>query len=294
MARLMVIGAAAMDRPIWLSGAPRPGGRLQGSSIDGQLGARLGGGGANAAVALRKAGHQVRLIAVPARQGDGAEALRRAAAAGLDVGLSVMRDGVGSTTLLLLAPDGERLVLSLDGEPGPTPPIPAPAADDPWRPAGLLVRAAYQGADAWAAATAGPVILHMPSAPFIGRVDVIVASADDLSPDVRAAPYDGARASLSPRQADDLRWVVVTQGAGGATAHGPASSIWSPAAPAAPRDATGAGDIFAAGLLDALSAGADMERALIHACAWGATAVGLDGSAPTDAAQDLFRAWTAS
>jgi len=36
-------------------------------------------------------------------------------------------------------------------------------------------------------------------------------------------------------------------------------------------------------MLDALVAGADTQAALVHACAWGAAAVGLDSSAPVGA-----------
>ena len=50
--------------------------------------------------------------------------------------------------------------------------------------------------------------------------------------------------------------------------------------------------MFAAGLLDALAAGADIEEALPHACAWGAAAAGLDCSAPVDAPAGTFRAWS--
>ena len=54
-------------------------------------------------------------------------------------------------------------------------------------------------------------------------------------------------------------------------------------------DTTGAGDCFAAGLLEALTAGAEMEQALVQACAWGAVAVGLEASAPLDGVFPAFR-----
>jgi sugar/nucleoside kinase (ribokinase family) len=88
-----------------------------------------------------------------------------------------------------------------------------------------------------------------------------------------------------------VNWVVVTRGAAGATAFGTAGPLHAAAPAAEMVDATGAGDVFAAGLLDALSAGAAMDRALIHACAWGAAAVGLNSSAPLDAGPSTFKAF---
>ena len=51
MADFLVIGALALDRPIWLSGPLEPGARLLGRTLDGALAPRLGGGAANAATA---------------------------------------------------------------------------------------------------------------------------------------------------------------------------------------------------------------------------------------------------
>ncbi|HYD43831.1 MAG TPA: PfkB family carbohydrate kinase, partial [Phenylobacterium sp.] len=140
----------------------------------------------------------------------------------------------------------------------------------------------------WAARCAGPVIAHWPSL-YAGPADVLVASADDLDPETLAAPYRAGRAAVGER----LAWVVVTRGGDGAAAYGPDGEIHVAAPPAVVQDATGAGDIFAAGLLDALVAGAEMEAALAHACAWGSAAVTLDASAPVDAPPGTFRPFAA-
>lgn len=290
MARFLVIGAAALDRPIWLSGDIRPGARLRSRSLSARLEGRLGGGGANAAVALRRAGHEVRLAAAPDPQ-DAAEILERAAAAGLDVSLCMPGPSSGGATLILIAPDGDRIVLSLDRPMGGPRPAIAPPGPATLRPDGLLIRAAYEGAAEWAERAAGPVLLHQPSGPYPGPADVMVASADDLSAEAREDPYAEGRTRLDARHADRLRWVVVTHGASGAVAHGPRERLSVPGRPARALDATGAGDIFAAGLLEALAAGADMTRALAHACAWGAMAVGLASSAPVEVAEGGFPAF---
>lgn len=283
MALVLVIGAVALDRPIRLDRPVRSGGRARGVSQGRMLGGRLGGGGSNAGCALRSAGHQVLVASSLSDDADGLEARRLAEAAGLDLRFTSLRPGPSSRTLIFIDPGGERTIIGLD-EPargGPSS-IAAPSAWPDVRPDGLFIRAAYGGAADWAQATQGPVVLHWPAPAYNGQADVIVASADDL--EASALTYEAARARLGPR----LQWLVVTHGAAGAVAHGPADAITVAGQPRTMRDATGAGDIFAAGLLDALLAGAPIQRALEHACAWGGAAVELEGSAPVDAPPDTF------
>lgn len=283
MALVLVIGAVALDRPIWLDRPVRSGGRAQGVSQDRALGGRLGGGASNAGCALRAAGHHVLVASSLSDDADGSEARRLAEAAGLDLRLAGVRPGPSSKTLIFIDPAGERTIVGLDGAPEGPPSIPRPSARPDVRPDALFVRAGYEGAADWAHATSGPVMLHWPSPAYSGPADVVVASADDL--DAAALSYEAARARLGPR----LGWLVVTRGAAGAVAHGPAETIAVTAKPRTVRDATGAGDVFAAGLLDALLAGAPMRQALEHACAWGGAAVELEGSAPIDAPLETFR-----
>lgn len=278
MAKLVVIGALALDRPVKLNGRPCPGARLQGYSLGGVLAARLGGGGANSSAALARAGHQVRLVATAASDADGDLAVAFAEAAGLDISHIQRREGASRTTIIFIDPTGERIVLSLD--PGEIvlanlPHLPPPPAD-PIQ--GLYVRAPYPGAQAWAEAAAGPIVAHWPCPGFIGPCDVVVASADDCAPEVLSDPYGAGREALGER----LSWFVMTHGAGEVVAYDGRRQVRVAPRPAQVVDATGAGDVFAAGLLDALVAGAEMEEALAHACEWGGVAVGLEASAPTE------------
>jgi sugar/nucleoside kinase (ribokinase family) len=290
MSTLLVIGALALDRPIWLDGPLRSGGRLRARTLDGALEGRLGGGAANSGCALLAAGHEVLAASVLADDADGLRARALAAAAGLDVRLVVSRPGTSPRTLVLLDPAGERTIIGLDGSrPIPQPKLAPPSGYPPLGPDGVFVRTAYDGAADWARMTAGPVILHWPAPTYEGEADVVVVSAEDLPEQLARSPFPAAAARLGPR----LGWVVVTHGRDGAVAHGRNSvRIEARPAPANMRDATGAGDVFAAGLLDALVASAGMGNALRHACAWGAAAAELDGSAPVDAPPGTFRAWS--
>jgi sugar/nucleoside kinase (ribokinase family) len=287
MANLLVIGALALDRPIRLGGPLRSGGRLRASTLDG----RLGGGAANAGCALRAAGHAVLAASILADDADGRRALGLAEAAGLDTALVLSRPGTSARTLVLLEPTGERTIIGLDGSaPDVWPKLDPPSRHPAIRPDGVFVRSAFDGAADWAGASAGSVILHWPSPVYDGEADVVVTSVEDLSETVARAPFEAAAIRLGPR----LGWVVVTHGKEGAVAHGrDGVRIQAKAPPAQMRDSTGAGDVFAAGLLDALVAGADMGDALGHACAWGAAAAQLESSAPLDAPPGTFCAWSA-
>ena len=282
MAKLVVIGALALDRPVRLSGPPGPGARLMGTSLDGVLAGRLGGGGANAAVALARAGHHVRLVSTVADDEDGGQAVAFAQAAGLDTGLIQRRPGGSRRTLIFIDPTGERLVLSLDPGPLVLPSLPPPSGDEI---EGLYVRTPYPGAADWAEACCGPVVAHWPCPGFAGPCDVLVASADDCDAPTLAEPFRAGRAQVGVR----LSAFVITHGGGVVVAHGERGEVRVEPSPAPVLDATGAGDVFAAGLLDALTHGAGLEPALVHACAWGAIAVGLESSAPTTGVFPAFR-----
>jgi sugar/nucleoside kinase (ribokinase family) len=289
MPTLLVIGVLALDRPIRLDELLRSGARLRARSLGGALEGRLGGGAANAGCALRAAGHEVLAASFLPDDADGRRTRALAEAARLDLRLTRSRPGKSTRTIVLVEPTGERTIINLDGiAPDLRLTLDSPSDHPDVKPDGLFIRASYGGAADWARRTAGPVLLHWPAPAYEGEADVVVASADDLPDEVAEAPFAAAAARLGRR----LNWVVVTQGAAGATAFSAGERIAVQAPPAVARDTTGAGDVFAAGLLDALVAGADMGGALSHACAWGAAAASLDSSAPVEAAPGAFRSWS--
>ena len=290
MATLLIIGALALDRPIRLDSPLRSGGRLRGRSLESALEGRLGGGAANAGCALLAAGHTVLTASVIADDADGRRARGLADAAGLDTSLVCCRPGASARTLVLVDPTGERTIIGLDGSPiRALPTLVRPSDHSPLRPDGVLVRTAYDGAEDWARVSGGPVILHWPAPNYVGEADVVVTSAEDQPDSLAQAPFEAAAARLGSR----LNWVVVTHGKDGAVAHGrDGVRIAAKADAVVVRDATGAGDVFAAGLLDALASGAKMGEALRHGCSWGAAAAQIDSSAPLNAPPGTFRSWS--
>jgi sugar/nucleoside kinase (ribokinase family) len=292
MSRILIVGTLAWDRPIWLEASVARGGRLRGRTLAGALEGRLGGGGANAGAPLVASGHDVAVMSLVSDEGDGPLIMAAAAAAGIDLSAVARTRGHGGQTLLLIEPDGERIVLGLDSA--------WPRSFDSrelaalavasqraraFKPRALYVRSPLPGAADLMKAIDGPVVVHWPAAPdILANAPILIGSADDLPPGASQHPYAAARAS----GAASLRACIVTQGAGSVIIGLEAERIEVAPPPAVPKDTTGAGDIFAAGLIDALCGGAGLRDAVQHACLWGAAAVAIDGSAPVDHARGMF------
>ena len=95
----------------------------------------------------------------------------------------------------------------------------------------------------------GPVVAHWPAGDFAGPCDVLVASADDCSAAELADPFAAGLAQVGER----LKWMVVTQGPGEVVAYDGAQAVRVTPPETKVVDATGAGDVFAAGLLEVRS-----------------------------------------
>lgn len=258
--------------------------------------ARLSVAGAEATVAigLARLGHGSGWVGVLGRDGFGDLALRTLRAEGVDVS-AVRRDDAPTGVLVseerlagvvrvdhhrrgsagsLLAPAD--LLAALDPAPrvlhlsGITPALgPAPAA------------AVRQGAAA--ARAAGALVCldvnHRPRlwdreqaraalAPLVPLLDVVVASEDEL---------DLVGGGPGPLLDAGVREVVVTRGAGGATATTAAGAVHVAARPVRVVNPVGAGDAFVAGWLSALLDGLGAEERLDRGAAVGAFCVASAG-----------------
>lgn len=283
-------GSLGWDVPLWLdrplaSGA-RIAARTLGSAANGTgsggatLPGRLGGGAANIASALALAGHEVLVVGRVGQDTLGQYVFFALDARGLSLD-GIRSDAAPTTSLqILIEPSGERTILGIgwDRQAAARPQWTMSAAlVDRFAPDALIMRGSVPRLPHDAGLLAGLlVIAHMPhwgNPPE--RVDVAVGSRSDLGDAALAEPLTAATAAFGA-----ATWGVVTDGAGAVRAQSADQRLCVPAVPASVVDATGAGDIFIAGLADALLAGAGMADALAHGCRWGAVAVGLEGSVP--------------
>ncbi|MEO5335589.1 MAG: carbohydrate kinase family protein [Magnetospirillum sp. WYHS-4] len=280
MAAIVVVGSVARDEVAALHEPLREGAHLEGEA----RGSRLGGGGANTAVALARAGHRAILVAPLGTDALGDELLAELAASGVETSAVRRVPGASTWSLVLVTQGGERTIVNLNRTHEPEPPrrLLSIAADC------LYVRSrALDLAPLLAEKAQGClVVAHMPPLEEGSRpAQVLVASQSDLPPADLADPFaTGFRVA-----GNLLEWVVVTRGPEGATAHGPQGLVLTAAAPHVETvDSTGAGDAFAAGLVHALTGGHAMGEALGVACRWGAEAVRWPTSAlPAEAVARL-------
>jgi sugar/nucleoside kinase (ribokinase family) len=273
MARIVVIGSVASDEVVHLTERLREGAHLNGRV----QGVRLGGGGANSAVALAAAGHATSLVTAVGSDEAGAWQLRELQAAGIDVAGVVRLQGPSTRSICLIDPEGERTIVNLGRVQEPEPPtrvlaMPAELVYVRTRAVGLAPLLAQ-------VAERATVVAHVPPIEDgVFPAHMIVCSASDLGPAALADPLAMARRVAG----EALRWVVVTRGPHGAEALSvDGERLAAPAPKVLTVDSVGAGDAFAAGLCHAVALGAVMEAALKTGVRWGAAKVARHGSALT-------------
>lgn len=280
----------AWDRPLFLDKPLTRGGRISAHAVlpgAGELPTgRLGGGGANAAAALVNAGHQAVVASVVENSPIGTMILETAGAMGIETEYVVRSNQSTGTTLLLVEPDGERVVLRIRDSN-------TASADDRDDVAQLfactlnnaLTSGSYDALflrapivpTAFDLMTFPGVILAHGPGTAEAPADYVIASLDDLNRQ-GLAPGDAFRAA-SQSTGERLKALIVTDGACGgyALTHSDGKVPFS--SPQVKQiDSTGAGDCFAAGFLEANTAGAPLREALNHGADWGAATAARCGS----------------
>jgi len=263
MARIAVIGSAARDEVVQLTTPLRAGAHLNGKG----LGTRLGGGGANTAVALAAAGHHVTLLSAVGQDSAGDALLRELGEAGVDTSQILKLSCATTHSLVLVDSKGERTVVNVTRCEEAEPPLRllTLAAD------AVYVRSRRRDLAPLLArkAEAALVVAHVPPVdPGSRPAQVLVASASDLDEALTCDPLP-----LGRRVAGKwLRWIVMTASAAGATATSEMDLFDVPAETVSAVDTTGAGDAFAAGLVHALVSGAAMRDAMRLAVRFGTEA----------------------
>ena len=290
MAKFLVIGTMAWDRVIRLEKSLIVGARIHAQnalSADGEvLDGRLGGAAANAAAALINAGNEVAVFAGLPLDQIGDRILKDGARLGLDLTLVRRIPVPRALTLILVTPEGERTIIGVS---------PNPKHDHAnWRaalmeceplsfpdlarvaPDGVYLRAALPGSACLSRIEDTRIVAQWPLPDQLTDipVEVFIASADDLGSELNPAKLIERATEIS---GDHFRGFVVTEGAEGGGVYTPENTFRYASPRVDQRDATGAGDSFAAGLLEALVAGADLREAVDHGAEWGAIAASHGG-----------------
>jgi sugar/nucleoside kinase (ribokinase family) len=278
MARVAVVGSVAEDEVVYLARPLREGSHLEAVKRE----RRLGGGAANTAVPLRHAGHDAVVVSPLGTDEKGDWLLGELEAAGVGTSAIVRVDGESTRSLVLVDPDGERTIVNVrrareEGLPARVTRIEADA---------LYVRSrdADLAESLEAVARRATVVAHLPPLVRGSRpAHVLVGSESDLPEAFVGDPWDAGEEIAGPL----LRWVVMTMGAHGAEAVSADERIATPAPSVSAVDTTGAGDVFAAGLVHALLDGRPMPQALDTAVAWGAAAAACRGLPGREAIREL-------
>jgi sugar/nucleoside kinase (ribokinase family) len=268
VSRIIVVGSVAQDDAVLLRQGLVPGAHLDAASRR----LRLGGGGANTAIPLRHAGHDVSLVA-PVGADDVAEwLLAKLQAAGVDVGTVARVPGGSTRSLVLVDPGGERTIVNLHRcrEQGPPERLSTLEAQAVYvRSRDLDLAPLLEGV-----AERSLVVAHVPPLEASSRpAHVLVGSESDLPAAFLSDPWSAGRGIAGER----LRLVVVTRGPRGASAFSPEGRVDVPAPRVDVVDSTAAGDVFAAGLVHGLVLGRPPRALLETAVLWGAAAVACPG-----------------
>lgn len=282
MKSIIVVGSIAVDEVAHLEAPLRTGSHNAGR--DG--GRRIGGGAANTAMAIARGGDRALVVSAIGDDEAGRELLNVLYAVGVDTSL-ISTDAAGTTrSVVMLDSTGERTIVNLSrARVDPPPDLDTMPAD------AFYARSADPRlTDVMRRRTAiGPVLAHVPPYEAGSRpATVLVGSASDLDSAFLADPWAAGREIAG----ETLEWMVVTEGAAGARAFGNGRELRIPAPQVPVTDSTGAGDVFAGGLLCGLARGWDMQGCLRTAVAWGAASVGYEGTLPPpDFAVRTERLW---
>jgi ribokinase len=291
VSRVLVVGSANVDFTVQVGRLPRPGETVSGCT---QL-VNYGGKGANQAVAARRLGAEVRLIACVGEDASG-RAIREALAAegiGVDGVVSSAAAATG-TALIVVDAEGQNQIAVAPGANRAlgVDRVGARVEDFAW--AEVVVSQLETPFDtvAWtleAARRRRALTILNPAPPtdvrleFLSLVDYLTPNAGEAE---RLSGIEIRNATNAAQAAERLRErgasvAVVTLGEAGALAHGPDGLHLAPAFPVTAVDTTAAGDAFNGALAVALAEGRALAPALRFANAAAALACTRRGAQPS-------------
>lgn len=267
--RVVVVGSVNLDLVARVVRLPAGGDTVRASSYE-----RVPGGkGANQALAARRLGADVMLVAAVGEDEAAAEALSLLSADGVDLtGVRRVPDAPTGVALITVDDAGENTIVVVPGANARLAVGPADLAGADAVLCQLEVPMETVAAAAAHAPTGALFCLNVaPPAPVppavLDRADLVVANRAEYA----AVPG-----------LDRARLVAVTAGAQGAELRERGGAVLRAEAPRVSAvDGTGAGDAFAGALVVGLLAGLDRAEALRRACAAGAAAATRAGAQPS-------------
>ena len=288
MPRVLIVGSANVDLVVATSRLPRPGETVSG----GTLLVAHGGKGANQAVAARRLGAEVRLIACVGDDGSGSAVRAALAAEGIGVeGVHVTADAATGTALIVVDAEGRNQIAVAPGANRllTRSLVEARREDVAWAdvvacqletPLETVAWVLTEARRCGATTVLNPAPVPDPPLDFLDTVDYLTPNEGEASRLAGGAGADpaGAAAALRARGAGA---VIVTLGGAGALACTAEGETRVQAYPVAVVDTTAAGDAFNGALAVALAERRPLGAALRFACAAGALACTRRGAQPS-------------
>jgi ribokinase len=267
--KIVVVGSVNLDIVATAPKLPRPGETVTNAT----LARHPGGKGANQALAARRMGAEVKLLARVGRDAAAEEALALLRAGGVDLsGVTVDDQAATGVALIAVSKDGENQIVVAPGANRTLTPerLTLPEADAVICQLEVPIPTVAKIAEI----AAGLVCLNLaPAAPVpdavLARANLVVVN------ETEAAFYGEALARVGGL-------LAMTYGKAGAALHrGGAEIARAAPPPVTPVDTTGAGDAFVAALVVGLAEGLLPKEALELACAAGALAATKAGAQPS-------------
>jgi sugar/nucleoside kinase (ribokinase family) len=268
MADFWVVGPIAWDRVLHVPHLPPSGGFVQATDAA----ERIGGSGANTAMALASTGASVHMVGYVGDDEPGARLRAMLDAADVDVRFVHDRGGHTSEVVILVEPSGERTICGIWPDLLHTVSVPTEHV----APRDVVYFAAWHDELLPAMmqlTSSGAVVATVPPPTLTAGVPAtyVIGSQDQ---------YNGQDPRCAVRDKGVVRAVVVTRGADGLLIYDRDSSVAYPAHQVSATDTTGAGDAFAAGFLYQIALDASLDHSISAGIAWATATVQASASIP--------------
>lgn len=294
MPRVLVVGSANVDYTVQAPRLPRPGETVSGGSLL----VNHGGKGANQALAARRLGAEVRLLAAVGDDAAGRAVREALAAQGVDVkGVVTTSSAATGTALIVVDAEGRNQIVVAPGANRmlSVEHVSARAEDFAWAQLVMCQLEIPLPTARWALETArsrgATTILNPAPVPdtqleFLGLVDCLTPNAGEAErlSGARVGDSESAARAAAILRSRGVGTVVVTLGEGGALARTADEVLHVPAVSVEAVDTTAAGDAFNGALAVALGDGRPLSQALRFAntaAALTCTRRGAQASLPT-------------